>query len=225
MNNAMPELISSITGPQAGIDGLAKAAGAMPKLGSYEIQCNAAVPKLEIKAERFTYTIQSNKLIVKIGNRCILALVAQTSAGIGPQWHFGAPLLQEYCITFNLDTNNLEFFGVKSVPTTTSSTLRTASTRKQNTTSTSKTTRKIPTTTPKNATSSSTKTTRRVLSTTPKLNITTSSTRTTRKIPTTTPKRNITTSSTRTTRRLPTTTPRRISTSSRKTTRRYLAPR
>ncbi|CAJ0601969.1 unnamed protein product [Cylicocyclus nassatus] len=223
-DNAVPELIPFIIGPQEVIDGLAKAAGATLIDGSYEIRCNATIPKLEIKAGRYGYSIRSNRLIVKKESRCVLALASQTGGGFGLQWYFGAPLLQEYCITFDLKTRYLEFRGTKSSPTTGSST------------------RRLPTTTPKNITSSSTKTTRRVLSTTPKRNTTISSTRTTRKIPTTTtkktttstrkttrrittttPKRNITTSSTRTTRRIPTTTPRKISTSSTKTTRRIVS--
>ncbi|EYC35612.1 hypothetical protein Y032_1014g3395 [Ancylostoma ceylanicum] len=135
--DVMQDFSTFIMGPQPIVDQFAAIAGAKynKDFRLYEIECSANFPSLDIAIGSSKYSINHDKLIVKrrnpdsggtsfiilrfdtsrnihihADNTCILALsFFGSSATFGPQWYFGAPFIQEYCVTFDIGGKRLGF--------------------------------------------------------------------------------------------------------------------
>ncbi|CAJ0601974.1 unnamed protein product [Cylicocyclus nassatus] len=147
----IPDTTPLISVPKPVADQIANSVGAKYIDGSYEIPCYKTIPSLQFNTEKAKYSISPEVLVVKMGNKCILALSSSSDA----KWYFGAPLFKQYCVTFNLKKSNLGLASIKSGNFTTSSTRRSFnSTTPRNIThiASSSTRRFVNSTTPRNIT-------------------------------------------------------------------------
>ncbi|KAK6750470.1 hypothetical protein RB195_002442 [Necator americanus] len=121
---AMLHFSNSIRGPTAIIEELAKTAGALPigENGFYYIDCENNFPPLQITVGPTVYSIENDKLRIKVEDGyCLLAL---SPADEGPTfgssaWYFGIPLMRQYCTVFDVEKRRIGF--AKPIPDETKS--------------------------------------------------------------------------------------------------------
>ncbi|CAJ0601975.1 unnamed protein product [Cylicocyclus nassatus] len=116
----MLELVPTILGPRADVQKIADKVGATYMNNRFEISCDAPLPDFEFYIDYRKYTIASDRLIVKTASGCALAInFVQNDSSVIPHWYFGAPLFEQYCVTFDYEGKRLGFARVRDVDTTT----------------------------------------------------------------------------------------------------------
>ncbi|KAF1752345.1 hypothetical protein GCK72_018899 [Caenorhabditis remanei] len=103
---------SFLCGPQAAIDGLAKAAGATWDRTNqvFNIPCNADAGPIKMKIGGFNYVIRANNYILQIDtNSCLFAAIPQSYAGFGPAWILGGPFMRQYCNVHDIGQKRVGF--------------------------------------------------------------------------------------------------------------------
>ncbi|EGT57061.1 CBN-ASP-6 protein [Caenorhabditis brenneri] len=103
---------SFLGGPQAVVDGLAKAAGATYDDWNevYFIDCKAQPGTLDITIGSNTYSIQPVNYIVDAGNgQCLFAAFPFDFGGFGPSWILGDPFIRQYCNIYDIGQKRMGF--------------------------------------------------------------------------------------------------------------------
>ncbi|PIO53674.1 eukaryotic aspartyl protease, partial [Teladorsagia circumcincta] len=99
--NGVPTAIASL---------VADAFGARynPFYDVYLINCNATV-SMSLTIGDHDYVIESENLIIKVGDICLLTMFPMSSYGFGPQWILGDPFIRSYCNIHDVGNKRIGF--------------------------------------------------------------------------------------------------------------------
>ncbi|CAO4376316.1 unnamed protein product [Caenorhabditis nigoni] len=107
---------SFIGGPQAVVDGMAKALGATfnQDFGSYFVPCAniKTSPTLDITIGSNVYSIDAVNYVIDIGmgdGNCFFAAFAFNNFGFGPAWILGDPFIRQYCNIYDIGQQRMGF--------------------------------------------------------------------------------------------------------------------
>ncbi|KAH7718064.1 lysosomal aspartic protease-like protein [Aphelenchoides avenae] len=108
---------SEILVPKDIFDALNKAIGAyMQNYGTWLVDCTAGSGlNIELKFSGQTQSIPFSQVVYQTGNRCVMRLRPRTD-GYTDLWSIGLPLMRQYCMLFDFETNRLAFAATKATP-------------------------------------------------------------------------------------------------------------
>ncbi|KAK6019146.1 eukaryotic aspartyl protease, partial [Ostertagia ostertagi] len=107
--NGVPTAIASLVADAFGARCLVSSPSSTTRsMKSTSSKCNATV-SMSLTIGDQIYVIESENLIIKVGDICLLTMFPMSSYGFGPQWILGDPFIRQFCNIHDVGNKRIGF--------------------------------------------------------------------------------------------------------------------